>query len=80
MPRGIYDSAADIGEGGVMGDHDELADALGSFHVAIAEMRRRHLAGEPIPATGYFASPRLPLRNADEIAEGLRELGYKVPK
>lgn len=61
------------------GDYDEIADAFGSFHVAISEMRRRHLAGEPIPATEYFARSR-PLRNADEIAEGLRELGYKVPR
>lgn len=30
-------------------------DALGSFHEAIGELRRRHLVGEPAPMTGYFA-------------------------
>lgn len=36
---------------------DPVADSAGSFNDAIAALRARHLAGEPIPATGYFARP-----------------------
>lgn len=32
------------------------ADAVGSYYEAIAELRHRHLAGEPEPTTGYFGS------------------------
>ena len=29
-------------------------DAIGSFHEAIAEIKRRVEAGEPLPESGYF--------------------------
>jgi len=36
-------------------------DAIGSFHEAMAEIKRRVEAGEPLPETGYFR------RDSDKI-------------
>jgi len=38
-------------------EYAEAADCAGCFAVAIAELRRRHQAGEVIERTGYFALP-----------------------
>ncbi|MGD9614933.1 MAG: hypothetical protein AB7H90_02920 [Alphaproteobacteria bacterium] len=40
-------------------EFDPVADGAGSFNDAIAALRERHLAGEAIQATGYFARPRV---------------------
>ena len=37
--------------------YDPEADAVGCYRDAVAEIKRRVDAGEPPPATGYFAKP-----------------------